>query len=101
LCFQRIHGDIVYTAWLMADAIRRAGSTDPDDSAAALASTIFRGARGEYSFSSESEPAWRYQYFLDAPISVIQYSSVGESPTNAVILAPNRHATADAMLSPG
>ena len=89
------------SVWLMADAIKRAGSTNPDDITAALAATKFSGARGEYSFSRDSEPGWRYQQFLDAPISVIQYSEVGESPSDALILAPDRWATAETILAPG
>ena len=89
------------SVWLMADAINRAGSINADDIAAALAATKFAGARGEYSFSRDSRPAWRYQQFLDAPISVIQYSEVGESPSVAPILAPDLWATAETILAPG
>lgn len=89
------------SVWLMADAIRRAGSTNPDDITAALASTMFVGARGEYSFSRDSEPGWHYQTFLDAPISVTQYSEVGQSTPDALILAPDKWATAETILAPG
>lgn len=86
---------------LVADAIERAGSTSAKDISAALAATAFTGARGAYSFSSDTDPAWRYQQFVDAPVSVIQYSAVGESPSDALILSPSRWATAGGPLVPG
>ena len=86
---------------LAADAIERAGSTDPGDISAALVTTDLVGSRGEYSFSEGTEPAWHYQQFLDAPVTIIQYSEVGQSPASALILAPDRWATTDGLLAPG
>ncbi len=88
------------TVTLVADAIQRAGSTEADDVAAALAATDLVGSRGQYSFSSDTEPAWHYQQFLDAPVTVVQYSEVDQTPANAIILAPDRWATASEILVP-
>lgn len=85
---------------LAADAVERAGSTDPDDIIAALAATGLVGSRGQYSFSEDTEPAWHHQQFLDAPVTVVQYSEVNETPADAIILAPDRWATADEIFAP-
>jgi branched-chain amino acid transport system substrate-binding protein len=85
---------------LAADAIERAGSTDAADVVSALRETDMVGARGQYTFSADTEPAWHYQQFLGAPVTVIQYSLVGETPADAIILAPDRWATADEILTP-
>jgi branched-chain amino acid transport system substrate-binding protein len=85
---------------LMAEVIERAGSTDGDDIIAALASTGFTGARGVYSFSSEEEPSWRYQQFLAAPLTVIQYLESGQPATEAAVLTPAEWATIERYAVP-
>ena len=80
------------SVWLMADAIERAGSTDSGDIIAALAATEFIGARGQYSFGSERGD-WRFHHFLGAPLTIIQYLEVGQTPDEAAILSPDEWAT--------
>lgn len=85
---------------VVADAIEQAGSTESADVIAALGSTDFTGSRGAYSFSTETEPAWRFQQFLEAPVSIVQYDEVGQAPADAVVLAPSDWATADTLAKP-
>ncbi len=60
-------------AWLLFDAIRTAGSTEPKAIISALEKTNYVGVRGKYAFSTDHEPAWHYHQFLDAPLTILQY----------------------------
>jgi branched-chain amino acid transport system substrate-binding protein len=87
---------------IVAQAIRDAGSTDPAAIIQALEKIKFTGTRGEYTFSTEKEPAWAYHQFMDAPIMLIQYDEEGQTPDQAPIIYPRDWATADQLyMKPG
>ena len=80
-------------AWLLFDAIRTAGSTEPKAIIDALENTSYVGARGKYSFSTSHEPAWHYHQFLEAPLSILQYAEVKQGQADAPIVWPRQFAT--------
>ncbi len=80
--------------YLLADAIRRTGGTDPKGMIHALETTDWVGTRGKYSFSTDKNPAWHYHQFMEAPLTLIQYSEQNQSPNDAPILWPREFATA-------
>ncbi|HEX5327176.1 MAG TPA: ABC transporter substrate-binding protein, partial [Acetobacteraceae bacterium] len=79
-------------AWLLADAIKTAGSTDPKAIIHALETTSFVGTRGKYAFATDKEPAWHYHQFMEAPLTIFQYQVLKQSPTDAPILWPRKFA---------
>ncbi len=80
-------------AWLLFDAIRTAGSTDPKGIIHALENTSYVGVRGKYSFSTSKDPAWHYHQFLDAPLTLLQYPEVKQGQADAPIVWPRQFAT--------
>ena len=80
-------------AWLLFDAIKRAGGTDGKAIIHALETTNYVGVRGKYSFSTEHEPAWHYHQFLGAPLTLLQYSEVNQGQADAPIVWPKQFAT--------
>jgi branched-chain amino acid transport system substrate-binding protein len=80
-------------AGLLFDAIKRAGNTDAKAIIKALETTSYIGARGKYSFSTSHEPAWHYHQFLDAPLSILQYTEVKQGQADAPIVWPKQFAT--------
>jgi branched-chain amino acid transport system substrate-binding protein len=80
-------------AWLLFDAIKRAGSTDGKAIIKALEDTSYVGVRGKYSFSTSHEPAWHYHQFLDAPLTILQYEETKQSQADAAIVWPKQYAT--------
>lgn len=80
-------------AWLLFDAIKTAGKTDSDAIIQALEKTSYVGARGKYSFSTSHEPAWHYHQFLDAPLTILQYTEAKQSQSDAPIVWPKEYAT--------
>ena len=84
-------------AWLLFDAIKRAGGTDPKAIIHALETTSYVGARGKYSFSTSKDPAWHYHQFLEAPLSLLQYSEVKQGQADAPIVWPKQFATVPYM----
>ncbi|HEY1935979.1 MAG TPA: ABC transporter substrate-binding protein [Acetobacteraceae bacterium] len=79
--------------WLLFDAIKRAGSTDAKAIIHALETTKYVGVRGPYSFSTSHEPAWHYHQFLNAPLTLLQYSEVNQGQAEAPIVWPRKFAT--------
>lgn len=77
--------------YLVADAIQRAGSTDPDALVAALEKTRFTGLRGVISFSLDREPAYMYHQWPGTPSFVIQYTEVDQPYTDALLLWPKEY----------
>jgi hypothetical protein len=75
------------------DAIKRAGSTDAKAIIAALEKTSHVGVRGKYSFSTSHEPAWHFHQFLEAPLTILQYSEVKQGQADAPIVWPKEFAT--------
>ena len=80
-------------AWLLFDAIQRAGNTEGPAIIKALETTSYIGVRGKYSFSTSHEPAWHYHQFLDAPLTILQYSETKQSQADAPIVWPKKYAT--------
>jgi branched-chain amino acid transport system substrate-binding protein len=80
-------------AWLLFDAIRRAGNTDAAAIIKALETTTYVGVRGQYSFSTSHEPAWHYHQFLNAPLTLLQYAAVNQGQAEAPIVWPRNFAT--------
>ena len=80
--------------YLLADAIQRTGGTDGKGIISALETTSYVGARGKYSFSTSHDPAWHYHQFLEAPLTLIQYSQENQSLDGAPIVWPAQFATA-------
>jgi branched-chain amino acid transport system substrate-binding protein len=83
--------------WVLADAIRRAGSTDPKAVIAALEKTDWVGGRGQYSFSTGHDPDWTYHQFVGAPVNLIQYDKMGQVPEDAPVVWPRSLATVKYM----
>ncbi|GIX47947.1 MAG: amino acid ABC transporter substrate-binding protein [Candidatus Tectimicrobiota bacterium] len=83
--------------YLLVEAIRKTGTTDPKALIQALETLRWTGTRGEYWFSTQREPAWAYHQFLDAPVVVIQYDRVNQGTDEARILWPRRWATTEAL----
>jgi branched-chain amino acid transport system substrate-binding protein len=87
---------------IVAQAIRDAGSTEPDAVIKALEQIKFTGTRGEYRFSTERTPDWAYHQFMKAPIMLIQYDKENQSPDQAPIIYPRDWATTkDLVMKPG
>jgi branched-chain amino acid transport system substrate-binding protein len=80
-------------AWLLFDAIKTSNSTDSKAIIEALEKTKYVGVRGQYSFSTEHEPAWHYHQFLDAPLTILQYVETKQSQSEAPIVWPREYAT--------
>jgi branched-chain amino acid transport system substrate-binding protein len=80
-------------AWLLFDAIKRAGNTDAKAIIHALETTSYVGVRGKYTFSTSHEPAWHYHQFLDAPLTLLQYDEVKQGQADAPIVWPKQFAT--------
>jgi branched-chain amino acid transport system substrate-binding protein len=79
--------------YLLADAIQRAGGTDAKGIIHALETTSYFGTRGQYSFSTSHDPAWHYHQFLEAPLTLIEYSQENQPLDDAPIIWPRKFAT--------
>lgn len=80
-------------AWLLFDAIRASGGTDPKGIISALEKTSYVGVRGKYDFSTSKDPAWHYHQFLNAPLTILQYAEVKQSQSDAPVIWPRQYAT--------
>jgi branched-chain amino acid transport system substrate-binding protein len=80
-------------AYIMVDAIKRAGSTDPKAIINALETSQFSGTRGAYAFSTSHSPDWAYHQYVNAPLYLLQYSKVGQKPEDAPVIWPRDLAT--------
>ncbi len=80
-------------AGLLFDAIKRTGGTESAGIIKALETTSYVGARGKYSFSTSKDPAWHYHQFLEAPLTILQYSEVKQGQADAPIVWPKEFAT--------
>ncbi len=83
--------------YILVDAIKRAGSTDPKALVQALEKSSWTGARGKYAFSTSHEPDWAYHQFVQAPLNLIQYDKVGQTPEDAPVIWPRSLATVHYM----
>jgi branched-chain amino acid transport system substrate-binding protein len=80
-------------AYIVVDAIKRAGSTDPKAIIHALETTKWSGTRGAYAFSTSHSPDWSYHQYVDAPLYLLQYDKVGQKPEDAPVIWPRNLAT--------
>lgn len=78
-----------YDAMLvLADAIKRANSTDGKALIAALEKSDIVLGRGRYRFSTSHEPDWAYHQFMEAPVALVQYDKTGQDAEDAPIVWP-------------
>jgi branched-chain amino acid transport system substrate-binding protein len=82
-------------AWLLFDAIKTAGSTDPKAIIHALETTSYSGVRGKYAFATDKDPAWHYHQFMEAPLTILQYTEPKQSQSEAPVVWPKKYATVD------
>jgi branched-chain amino acid transport system substrate-binding protein len=61
---------------VLADALKRANSTDPDAIVKALEETKYTGTRGEITFSKE--PGYKNHQWLDIPYVTFQVTEIGQ-----------------------
>jgi len=80
-------------AYIMVDAIKRAGSTDPKAIIHALETSKWNGTRGAYAFSTSHSPTWAYHQYVNAPLYLLQYDKVGQTPEDAPVIWPRSLAT--------
>jgi branched-chain amino acid transport system substrate-binding protein len=78
---------------VLADAIKRANSTDGKAIIAALEKTDIVLGRGKYTFSTGHEPDWAYHQFMEAPVALVQYDKVDQDAEDAPIVWPRNIAT--------
>jgi branched-chain amino acid transport system substrate-binding protein len=83
---------------VVAEAIKKAGSADPEAIQKALRDVKWEGTRGTIHFPQTTEPAWKFQQWPDVPIFVIQYTKPNQTPTDAAILWPRSQATVDKLI---
>ena len=86
--------------WLIVDGIQRAGTTSSRALIAALEKTTWVGTRGKYAFSKSHEPDWAFHQFMDAPVHIIQYDQMNQSPLDAPVVWPRSLATVDYVYKP-
>ncbi|MRH41197.1 ABC transporter substrate-binding protein [Aquibacillus halophilus] len=83
------------TVLILADAIERAGSTDPDEIIAALEETKLMGTRGEVTFPLEKGPDY-HNWLPD--LLFMQYTEIDQAPDDAEIVFPSNVATSDIVI---
>jgi branched-chain amino acid transport system substrate-binding protein len=83
------------TVLILADAIKRAGSTDPDAIIKALEETKLLGTRGEVTFPLENGPDY-HNWLPD--LLFMQYTKVNQSADDAEIVFPKNIATSEIVV---
>ncbi len=89
--------------WLMADAINRAGSLDPDEIIAALEATDFEGAAGRYYFpygidnppEADGQPAFMWHQWPEVPLLFLQYTASGQHSDDVEVIWPATYRTSE------
>ncbi|TAM78222.1 hypothetical protein EPN44_01105 [bacterium] len=84
---------------VLAAAIAQAKSTDHKAIISAMERLKYTGSRGTYAFSTSHEPAWAFHQFMAAPVMLIQYNKLNQSPDDAPILYPRDWATVDYLFA--
>ena len=78
-----------YDAMLvLADAIKRANSTDGKAIIEALEKTDIVLGRGRYTFSTSRDPDWAYHQFMNAPVALVQFDKPDQHAEDAPIIWP-------------
>jgi ABC-type branched-subunit amino acid transport system substrate-binding protein len=95
------------SVYLVAEAIERAGSTDPDAIIAELEATDRTLAQGRYYFPygtqnpvPDDEPEWMWHQWPDAAVVIQQYFEVGQDPDDAAVIFPEVFQTHGTFLIP-
>lgn len=70
--------------FLIAEAVKKAGSTDPDAMIKALEDIKYTGTRGEITFSKE--PGYKYHQWLDVPYVTFQLTEVNQKIDDAPLV---------------
>ncbi len=92
---------------IMADAINRAGSLDPDAIIDALEETDMIGAQGHYYFPygrknpvPPDQPEWMWHQWPEPAVLFLQYFEQGQSADEAAVVWPERYQTHGTFLIP-
>jgi branched-chain amino acid transport system substrate-binding protein len=95
------------SVYIVADAIERAGSTDPDAIIAAIEATDMTLAQGHYYFPygtqnpvPDDQPAWMWHQWPDAAVVIQQYFEQGQDPDDAAVVFPEAFQTHGTYLIP-
>lgn len=86
------------TLGVLAAAIEDAGSADGEAIIDALEGIDYTGVLGAYEFSTDRDPEWAYHQFMDAPVTILQYTQMHQEPAQAPILYPEKWASTDQVL---
>lgn len=95
---------------IMADAINRAGSLDPDAIIAALEATDLEGAAGRHYFpygidnppEDAGEAVWMWHQWPEVPLLFLQYTESGQHSDDLEVIWPDLHRTSEgAVIRPG
>lgn len=88
------------TMWILADAIERAGTTEPDALIQALEETDIELAQGRYYFEYTSAnpvpddvPAYMWHQWPDPAVLMLQYFEQGQGPAEAAVIWPETYQT--------
>jgi branched-chain amino acid transport system substrate-binding protein len=81
--------------WVVADAIKRAGSLEADAIIKALQETNLVGTRGTITFNTEKGSF--FQQWVEVPYSIIQFTEANQPLAQAPITFPPEQKTADPM----
>ena len=95
------------SVYIMAEAIERAGSTDPDAIIAEIEATDRTLAQGHYYFPygmnspvPDDQPGWMWHQWPDAAVVIQQYFEVGQDPDDAAVVFPPAFQTHGTPLIP-
>jgi branched-chain amino acid transport system substrate-binding protein len=95
---------------IMADAMNRAGSLDPDAIIAAIEATDSELAAGNYYFpfgidnppEDAGEPVWMWHQWPEVPLLFLQYTEGGQSSDDITVVWPDTYRTSEgAVIRPG
>lgn len=85
---------------IVADAIERAGSTDPEAVVAAMEETSFEGTQGVYEFPFNSsnpdvpeDQPWLWHQWPEPAIALLEYTERGQTAADAAIIWPESQQT--------
>ena len=90
------------SVWVLADAIKRAGSTDPKAIIAALENTDIEFAQGRYWFEYGSKkplpadgkvPKYMWHQWPEPPLLVLEYFEAKQPGDQAAVLWPKKYRT--------
>lgn len=99
--------EIYDATFLMAEAIKEAGMTEPQAVIEALENIRYTGAMGDYWFEYTSanpvppdKPAWMWHQWLTPNVFMLQYTEVGQPADDANVIFPVERATGPLYTSP-